>query len=112
MRLGEKVMKHFSKLLLTILLLPFSTFLFADEHDICLSHSEQTGFIDKTYHYLNTKFCQPAIWFDSFFVDDRIREDVRAGTMIRWYNDFSRSEFGGLKFKSKLNARQIGRAHV
>ena len=100
-------MENLSKLFISILLLPiYSPFLFAEEeHDIFANHSNQTNFIDKTYHYLNTNFCQPAIWFDSFFVDDRISEDARASTMIRWYNDISWRELKGLEYKSKLRAR-------
>ncbi|MBL4816072.1 MAG: hypothetical protein JKY74_11375, partial [Shewanella sp.] len=39
--------------------------------DPCLTHSADDTAFDQAFDYLNTKFCQPAIWFDSFFVDDR-----------------------------------------
>ena len=75
-------MQRLSKSFISILLLPFSSFfLFAEEeteaeNDILVDDTTQTTVIDKTYHYLNHKFSQPAIWFDSFFVDDRISEDA------------------------------------
>ena len=102
-------MEHLSKLFISILLLPFySSFLFAEEeteNDISVSDNTQTTFIDKTYHYLNNTFSQPAIWFDSFFVDDRISEDATADTMVRWYNDIYWRESDDFKYQSKLNAR-------
>ncbi|GIU41427.1 hypothetical protein TUM4438_05680 [Shewanella sairae] len=73
--------------------------------DPCYSHSQMDDAIDKAFNYLNTKFCQPAIWFDSFFVDDRIEDDARAGTIIRWYNDFAYHGEEGFKYRSNLNAR-------
>lgn len=104
-------MQRLSKLFISILLLPFSSFfLFAEEeteakNNISVKDNTQTTFIDETYHYLNHKFSQPAIWFDSFFVDDRISEDASADTIIRWYNDISWSELDDFKYQSKLNAR-------
>ncbi|WP_022942844.1 hypothetical protein [Psychromonas hadalis] len=79
--------------------------LFANHQQRCISHSEQTTIIDKTYHYLNSSFCQPALWFDDFFVDERISEDSQAGTMVRWYNDFSLDEDKNFRYKTKLTAR-------
>ncbi|MGS0674861.1 hypothetical protein [Shewanella sp. 0m-4] len=75
------------------------------EDDPCYSQSQMEGTIDRAFDYLNTKFCQPAIWFDSFFVDERVEEDARAGTIVRWYNDFSYYEKEGFKYRANLNAR-------
>ncbi|WP_247663125.1 hypothetical protein [Shewanella sp. MMG014] len=77
----------------------------ATEDSPCYSRSQSELPLDKTFAYLNTKFCEPAIWFDSFFVDDRIEDDGRAGTIIRWYNDFSYFEKEGSKYRANLNAR-------
>ena len=74
-----------------------------EDDDPCHSISQQHQVIDRAFDYLNTKFCQPAIWFDSFFVDDRIEEDARAGTVIRWYNDFSFYEKESFVVKSENN---------
>ncbi|MEZ9538884.1 MULTISPECIES: hypothetical protein [unclassified Shewanella] len=75
------------------------------EPSACYSRSQTDEKIDKAFDYLNTKFCQPAIWFDSFFVDDRIEDDARAGTIVRWYNDFSYYEKEGFKYHANVNAR-------
>ncbi len=75
------------------------------ESDVCNSQSDETGRLDQAFHYLNTKFCQPAIWFDSFFVDDRVEEDARAGTIVRWSNDFAWVEDEGYQYTAKFKAR-------
>jgi len=106
-RLGSLICSSCVKYLRKLFLLTSLIFipnLFADQHDACFSSDTEQGMIDKAYHYLNTKFCQPALWFDSFFADDRVTEDARAGTMVRWYNDFILEESGNLKYKSKLTA--------
>lgn len=90
--------------LLTLLLLP-PPLLFAKHQDACLSHSDATTIIDDTYDYINNTFCQPAIWFDDFFVDERIVGDAYAGTMMRWYNDISWGEGGKINYQTKLRAR-------
>lgn len=71
----------------------------------CYSENREVEALDTAYHYLNTKFCQPAIWFDSFFVDERVTDDARAGTMVRWYNDYSWSESEGFTYKTSLKAK-------
>ncbi|MFS1467581.1 hypothetical protein BCU33_016100 [Vibrio lentus] len=77
----------------------------AEDQNECHSQPLEDAPVEKAYHYLNSKFCQPALWFDSFFVDDRITEDARAGTSVRWYNDFIYSEGGDVDYSTKLNAR-------
>ncbi|MCP4321464.1 MAG: hypothetical protein GY787_06370 [Alteromonadales bacterium] len=77
----------------------------ANHQTACISHDEPNTIIDKTYHYINDSFCQPAVWFDDFFVDERATEDAYAGTMIRWYNDFSWNESENVHYKTKLSAR-------
>ncbi|MFA0079896.1 hypothetical protein ACFFUO_02165 [Vibrio artabrorum] len=77
----------------------------AEEKNACHSQALEDAPIEKAYHFLNRKFCQPALWFDSFFVDERITEDARAGTSVRWYNDFTYSEGGEIDYSTKLNAR-------
>jgi len=95
--------KHLLKLFLFTSLL-FIPNLFAEQPDACFSGDTEQGMIDKAYHYLNTKFCQPALWFDSFFADDRVTEGARAGTRVRWYNDLIVEEAGNLTYQSKLTA--------
>ncbi|MEZ8120178.1 hypothetical protein ACED30_11775 [Vibrio splendidus] len=77
----------------------------AEEQNECHNQPLEDAPVEKAYHFLNSKFCQPALWFDSFFVDDRITEDARAGTSVRWYNDFIYSEGGEVDYSTKLKAR-------
>lgn len=77
----------------------------AEVIDPCLTHSADDTAFDQAFDYLNTKFCQPAIWFDNFFVDERTLEDARAGTLVRWTNDFSYYEKEGFKYRANINAR-------
>ncbi|GGI66933.1 hypothetical protein GCM10007978_00160 [Shewanella hanedai] len=76
-----------------------------EEEDPCLTQSANDTAFDNAFDYLNTKFCQPALWFDSFFVDERTQDDARAGTLVRWTNDFSNYQKEGFKYKINLNAR-------
>lgn len=50
--------------------------------------------IDNVHGYVNEKLCAPAIWFDNFFSTDRIDEEIRPGSSLRWQNDFTEDEFG------------------
>ncbi|MCL1056792.1 hypothetical protein L2729_02150 [Shewanella gelidimarina] len=76
-----------------------------DPIDPCFSLSQNDHAIDRAFDYLNTKFCQPAIWFDTFFVDDRVADDARAGTIIRWFNDFSFYEKEDFSYRANISAR-------
>ena len=76
-----------------------------EEEDPCLTQSANDTAFDNAFDYLNTKFCQPALWFDSFFVDERTQDDARAGTLVRWTNDFANYQKEGFKYKINLNAR-------
>ena len=88
-----------------MIFLIYSSSLFAEEHDPCYTPDKSTNTVDIAYNYINTKFCQPAIWFDSFFVDTRATEDARAGTMVRWYHDISWTESESPEYGMKLTAR-------
>lgn len=101
-------MDHLYKLIIYTLILSFYSHLLCAEEDaegICFSKSEQHSLIDDSYHYLNTKFCQPALWFDSFFADQRTTKDARAGTMVRWYNDLIWLEGEGFSYVPNIIAR-------
>ncbi|MEH6454186.1 MAG: hypothetical protein V7782_14240, partial [Psychromonas sp.] len=94
------------KLLTAMLILSIcSASTLADENDPCETPDSSETNIDVAYNYVNTKFCQPAIWFDSFFVDPRVTEDARAGTMIRWYQDITWEESESTEYDMKLSAR-------
>lgn len=63
---------------------------------------EEATWYDSAHAYMNTAFCEPAVWFDDFFASDRVFEEV-AGSYVRWRNDFIQSEEGGLDFNTNLN---------
>lgn len=62
---------------------------------------------DDSQIYINTKFCEPVLWFDNFFASDRLFEEGVAGTYIRWRNDFSYDEEDGFNYKMRLNASVV-----
>ena len=51
---------------------------------------------------INESFCSPATWFDGFFSSPRVDREVRAGSRLRWQNDYYRIEGGRYNFGSKL----------
>ena len=59
---------------------------------------------DSSQLYVNTKFCEPALWFDNYFSNDRIFEEGVAGTYIRLRNDFIYDEEDYFEFKVRLKA--------
>lgn len=59
---------------------------------------------DSSQIYVNTKFCEPALWFDNYFATDRIFEEGVAGTYIQLRNDFIYDEEEGFELKIRLKA--------
>lgn len=59
---------------------------------------------DDTQIYINTKFCEPALWFDNFFGNDRLFEEGVAGTYIRWRNDFTYDEEDRFAYRTDITA--------
>lgn len=59
---------------------------------------------DSSQIYVNQKFCEPALWFDNYFSNDRIFEEGVAGTYIRLRNDFIYDEEDYFEFKIRLKA--------
>ncbi|MDA3869163.1 MAG: hypothetical protein PF589_04305 [Gammaproteobacteria bacterium] len=73
--------------------------------NICDSlKGEGDGWIDDVHTYLSVEFCKPAVWFDSFFADKRIYEEGRAGTHLRWTNDYVLTEGGNWVYTSDVHA--------
>ena len=66
-----------------------------------LDEREATWY-DEAHAYMNTAFCEPAVWFDDFFASDRIFEEV-GGTYVRWRNDFIYQQEDGFDFRTNLN---------
>lgn len=68
------------------------------------TYSYETNWYDDSQVYVNSKFCEPALWFDNFFANDRVFEEGAAGTYIRWRNEFTFDEEEDFKFKTALSA--------
>jgi hypothetical protein len=58
---------------------------------------------DESQIFINSKFCEPALWFDNFFANDRIFKEGVAGTYVRWRNEFTYDEVEYFGFKMSLN---------
>jgi hypothetical protein len=59
---------------------------------------------DNSQIYVNSIFCEPALWFDNYYATDRIFEEGVAGTYVRLRNDFIYDEEDGFEFKIRLKA--------
>lgn len=96
MTISSRTYKHFfCNTLIVIFILP--TIIYAEanlpKQHVCLRISSvDENYLDTTYNYLNSWFCEPANWFDEFFADDRDYNEAHAKTKIRWRNDVFFSE--------------------
>ena len=52
----------------------------------------EKSWYDYSQIYVNSRFCEPALWFDNFFATDRIFNEGVAGTYVRWRNEFKFDE--------------------
>jgi hypothetical protein len=52
--------------------------------------------LDQVHDYVDRKLCQPAVWFDDFFGEDRVLEDVRPTMFIRLRNSARWTEGQGV----------------
>jgi hypothetical protein len=66
------------------------------------SHEYDPSWYDSSHAVMNTVFCEPALWFDSFFGSDRVLEET-GGTYVRWRNDLIQTEGQGTRFRTNLN---------
>jgi len=67
------------------------------------TYDYETSWYDDTQVYVNSSFCEPALWFDNFFGNDRVFREGAAGTYIRWRNDFSYDEEESFSFKTDIS---------
>ena len=67
------------------------------------TYDYETSWYDETQIYVNSRFCEPALWFDNFFGNDRIFLEGAPGTYIRWRNDFSYDEEEYFKFNTDVS---------
>ncbi len=94
--------------LLALVFILVSTSSFSEEdvdYSHCHSQPDSAQILDSAFTYVNGKLCEPAVWFDNFFVDERVDQDARAGSTVRWSNDFSYVEGEGYKYKTRVKAR-------
>ena len=74
------------------------------KNECTITSPESDNWIDIAHQYVNESFCEPAVWFDSFFGSDRIDEEVRPGSHVRWTNDFIQTEGTGFEYVTKIRA--------
>ena len=67
------------------------------------TYSYETSWYDETQVYINSRFCEPALWFDNFFASERVFREGVAGTYIRWRNEVSYDEEEYFKFNTDLS---------
>ncbi len=68
------------------------------------TYDYEKSWYDESQIYINSRFCEPALWFDNFFATDRIFEEGAAGTYVRWRNEFTYDEEEHFKFKTSISA--------
>lgn len=68
------------------------------------AYDYEKSWYDESQIYINSKFCEPALYFDNFFANDRVFKEGVPGTYIRWRNDFSYDEEEYFKFDTNLSA--------
>jgi hypothetical protein len=66
------------------------------------TYDYEKSWYDETQIYINSSFCEPALWFDNFFGNERVFLEGNAGTYIRWRNDFIYNEEEYFSFNSDL----------
>ncbi len=67
------------------------------------TYDYETSWYDESQIYINSRFCEPALWFDNFFGNDRVFLEGAAGTYIRWRNDFSYDEEDYFDFNTDIS---------
>ena len=56
---------------------------FGPQVDPCLTVTvEGDNWLDQVHGFVQDKTCEPAVWFDAFFVKDHVLVDLRPGTLI------------------------------
>lgn len=76
------------------------------EVDPCVN-SKAVGqtWLDQTHNFVGQKLCEPAVWFDSFFGEEHVLEDVRPGVFIKWKNAAQWTEGHGVDYTGDLHLR-------
>jgi hypothetical protein len=59
--------------------------------------------LDQTHDFVSNNICQPAVWFDNFFGNDKILEDVRPGAFVRLRDSVRWSEGNHVHHRTDYN---------
>lgn len=68
------------------------------------TYDYEKNWYDDTQAYVNSRFCEPALWFDNFFAKDRVFNEGVAGTYVRWRNEFIFDEEEGFDYDMGISA--------
>lgn len=68
------------------------------------TYDYEKSWYDESQIYINSRFCEPALWFDNFFANDRIFNEGVAGTYVRWRNEFIYDEEEGFNYDMGISA--------
>jgi len=75
------------------------------ENEPCLGEEGyRDSWLDHTHAYLTRKLCEPAVWFDNFFGDERSEQEGRPGSFARWRNSALWTEGDGLEYRTRFSA--------
>ncbi|MDX8411891.1 MAG: hypothetical protein R8K46_08520 [Mariprofundaceae bacterium] len=75
------------------------------ENDPCLGEEGyRDSWLDHTHAYLSRKLCEPAVWFDDFFGDERSEQEGRPSSFVRWRNSATWTEGDGLEYRTRFSA--------
>lgn len=75
------------------------------ETDPCASSGVRgETWLDQTHDYVAKKLCEPAVWFDSFFGEDHVLEDLLPGTFVKLRNAVRWTEGENLEYLPDFSA--------
>ncbi|MDF1536061.1 MAG: hypothetical protein P1S46_06095 [bacterium] len=80
------------------------TALIGDSMGACMGEEGfETAWLDRIHSYITRTLCQPSVWFDNFFGEQRSGEEW-PGSLVRWRSSFRRDEKEGDLFGSGVSA--------
>lgn len=67
------------------------------------SYEYEKDWYDETQVLINSSLCEPALWFDDFFADERLFAEGRPGTYGRWRHEFIYDEEDKFVYTTSLD---------
>ena len=61
------------------------------------------AWLDRVHTYLARSLCQPSVWFDNFFGEQRASEEW-PGSLVRWTHEYRLDQRDGGTYRSELDA--------